>query len=104
MILDRIKQSIRDSHISWQKHALQRMLERNITRNEVKHAILNGSIIEDDYPFPSMLIANINSTKPLHVVVSYDESSLKSYIITAYIPDIKYFEKDLITRKGNYGK
>ena len=58
----------------------------------------------DDYPFPSMLVADINKTKPLHVVVSYDESSSQSYIITAYIPDIKYFEKDLITRKENYGK
>ena len=62
MDFNRIKQSIREGHISWQKHALQRILERSITRNEVKHAILSGSIIEDysdDHPFPSMLVASV---------------------------------------------
>jgi hypothetical protein len=104
MILDKIKQSTQNSSISWQKHALQRMFERNITRAEVKQAILSGDIIEDysdDYPFPSVLIASIKHTKPLHVVVAYDESALTSYIITAYIPDDTHFEQDLITRKEN---
>jgi hypothetical protein len=82
------------------------MYERNITRTEVKQAILSGDIIEDysdDYPCPSVLIAHIHHLKPLHVVVAYDESSLISYIITAYIPDENHFEKDLITRKENDG-
>lgn len=88
--------------ISWQKHALQRMLERSISIDEVKFALKNGEIIEkysEDYPFPSVLIAYVNSQKPLHVVSSYDEESSSFYIITAYIPDTKHFEDDLITRK-----
>jgi len=47
MILVKIKQSIQNSSIFWQKHALQKMFERNITRAEVKQAILSGDIIED---------------------------------------------------------
>lgn len=103
-ILEKIKKSVQSSSISWQKHALQRMYERNITRTEVKQTILDGYIIEnysDDYPFPSILIACINNPKPLHVVVAFDESALTSYIITAYIPDDTHFEQDLITRKEN---
>ena len=102
MILSKIKDAVAHTNISWQKHALQRMFERDITILEVKTAILNGIIIEDytdDYPFPSILVAYINIHKPLHVVVSYDESSLKCYIITAYIPNEKHFKNDLITRK-----
>lgn len=101
MILTRIRDAVTKANISWQKHSLQRMFERGITRQEVKTAILNGIIIEDytdDYPFPSVLVAYINSHKPLHVVVSYDESTLKCYVITAYVPDKKHFKDDLVTR------
>ena len=104
MILDKIRKSIQNGSIFWQKHALQRMLERGIARAEVKQAILSGDIIKDysdDYPFPSVLIANIERTKPLHIVVAFDESEYISYIITAYIPDDKHFEKDLLARRDN---
>ncbi|MBL0708831.1 MAG: DUF4258 domain-containing protein [Sulfurimonas sp.] len=102
MILTKIRDAINKLDISWQKHSLQRMFERDITRQEVKTAILYGIIIEDytdDYPFPSVLIAYINDEKSLHVVVSYDDDSSKCYIITAYVPDRKYFKDDLITRR-----
>jgi hypothetical protein len=104
---EKIKKSVRSSNTLWQKHALQRMYERNISRTEVKQTILDGYVIEnysDDYPFPSVLIACITNSKPLHVVVAFDESSLISYIITAYIPDDKHFEQDLITRIENDDK
>jgi hypothetical protein len=96
-----------DSKVEWKKHALQRIFERSISRDEVKKAILDGMIIEsylDDYPFPSFLIAHINMDKSLHVLVSYDEYSQICYIITAYEPDTKYFKTDLITRKNDEAK
>ena len=42
----------------WKKHALERTMERNISRYAVKQAILDGDIIEEypaDYLIPSML-------------------------------------------------
>jgi len=90
--------------IFWQKHALQRMFERSISRAEVIFALKNGKIIEEyheDYPYPSVLVAYVEVIKPLHVVFSYDKESEKLYIITAYIPDTKHFEDDLIRRKKN---
>ena len=102
MQLSVFKAFTKNSNLEWQRHALQRIIERGILRIEVKNAILNGDIIEEynnDYPFPSVLIAYINSVKSLHVVLSYDETNDKYYIITVYIPSEIYFEKDLITRK-----
>jgi hypothetical protein len=56
---------------------------------------------EDDYPFPSFLIAYINETKPLHVLLSYDKEAQMCYIITTYEPDTRYFQDDLLTRKND---
>ena len=40
--------------IEWRKHALERMLQRGISRNEVKETLMFGEIIENyetDVPF-----------------------------------------------------
>ena len=90
--------------IMWRKHALQRMLERSISRSQVRQAIQQGKIVEtyfDDYPYPSCLIAHITIVQPLHVVLSIDEENNILYVITAYIPDENHFKDDLTTRKNN---
>jgi hypothetical protein len=77
------------------------MMERRISRIEVKQVILQGNIIEyypDDYPIPSLLLVTLQP-EPLHVVVSYDPASQQSHVITAYRPDLTHFEADLITRR-----
>ena len=53
----------------------------------------------EDKPLPSVLIANINQGKSLHVVTAFDVENKTCYIITAYFPDRKHFEDDLITRR-----
>ena len=104
MLLNKIRDALKDTNIFWQKHSLQRMLERNISRAEVKEALQNGMVIEEylnDYPFPSILIAYLDGLYPLHEVASWDKGSDMCYIITAYMPDEKHFEPDLITRKND---
>jgi len=98
----RIDWIISYGNIHWQKHALQRLMERNISRADVKKTILNGIIIEsyvDDRPYPSVLIADIGEKKALHVVLAINVEDEICYIITAYIPDENYFEEDLMTRR-----
>ena len=80
------------------------MMQRGIRRREVLEAIEKGVVIEqydNDTPFPSMLTAYIETPKPLHIVLAHDDVKQEAYIITAYIPDERYFKSDLITRKND---
>lgn len=88
--------------INWRRHALERMFQRNISRDDVKKAMKNGKVIEvynDDQPFPSQLIFAIINEKALHVVVAEDEYTRECFVVTAYTPSKEYFEDDFITRK-----
>jgi hypothetical protein len=99
--LNNIRDAVNAGRVLWKKHALERMLERCISRSQVKNAILHGVIIEnysDDHPIPSLLLA-VNQPEALHVVVAYDAANERCHIITAYRPDLTHFETDLITRR-----
>jgi hypothetical protein len=95
--------AVNNNHVTWQRHAFQRMLERNISRSEVKRVLLDGEIIQEypnDHPFPSYLILGyIDKIKPLHVVAALDKKTGWCYIITAYRPDLSHFKDDYKTRK-----
>lgn len=102
MNFDELKKLCRLSRIKWSKYALERMQERNISRDDVKNCIMHGEIIEnypDDFPYPSCLIYGytINVRSVIHVVVSCNSENIG--IITAYFPDFYEFENDLKTRK-----
>lgn len=88
--------------ITWREHALHRMKERGIKREDVKNCIVTGEIIEDypeDYPVASCLIFGINiGGQPLHVVCSIYEGL--ACIITAYHPNNIKWENDFKTRKA----
>ncbi len=101
MRLEEIQDFCRQSKIKWYKHAVERMQEREISRADIKHCIMNGEIIEDypdDFPHPSCLIFGYAvNNKIIHVVVSVDKDCIG--VITAYFPNTDKFEKDLKTRK-----
>ena len=98
-----VRYCVDNQRLSWQKHALERMLERDIYKGEVKKTLMEGEVIKeyvDDKPYPSFLMLRMNEElKPLHVVVSIDQKKLWCYIITAYRPDTTHFEDDYKTRK-----
>ncbi len=69
------------------QHAMQKMLERKISRLELSEVINNGVIIEE-YPNdkygPTCLIFGITKgERPLHVMVSY---SNPVWVVTTYEP------------------
>lgn len=102
MKIENIQYFCEQGKIKWYKHALERMQERDIRREDVKHCIMGGEIIEDypeDFPHPSCLIFGYTvNNLIIHTVVSMDNESIG--IITVYYPNIDKFESDLKTRKG----
>ena len=99
--IDIIKILINDNKIRWTNHVIVRLLQRNITQEDIEKALLNGEIIEEyenDYPYPSCLVCGINvNNKIIHVVCGYNGEEL--WIITAYYPDNKEWKDDFKTRK-----
>ena len=97
-MIDEIKSLCQQGKVEWTSHVQQRILQRGISRQDVKEAIIHGKIIEnypEDYPFPSCLILGANC---LHVVCGIGVGTL--WIITAYRPSEDKWEDDLKTRKG----
>lgn len=85
--------------------ALERLLERGITRQEVIQTLLFGEVIErypEDRPLPSCLLLYCND-QPLHVVAAVDEAVELVYVVTAYRPDHDHFGPDFRTRRKRNG-
>jgi len=102
MNVELIIKLVKKGRIKWQRHALERMMERDISRHEVKKILFKGEVIEnysDDHPLPSGLFMGFINHKPLHVVAAVDMETQWCYIITAYRPDSEHFEQDFKTRK-----
>ncbi len=91
-----------NSKVIFRFHALQRMVERNISEAEVIHTLENGKIIENyptDQPYPSKLILSMSNSRPIHIVVAIDSENLSQIIITAYEPDLKHWQPGFEGRK-----
>ena len=90
-------------NMRWTNHIVARLLQRNISTDNVVYTLLNGEIIEiyeDDHPYPSCLVLGItNENKHLHVVCSCTDTEL--WLITAYYPDTKDWYDDFKTRKDD---
>lgn len=83
-------------------HAVQKMFERGISRDDVREVILHGEVIReyhDDQPYPSRLILGWKGSRPLHVVAADNESLNETIIITVYEPDPALWEADFRTKK-----
>lgn len=49
---------VENGYIEWQRHALERIMEREILRDSVKEVLRNGEVIEDypnEKPYPCAL-------------------------------------------------
>jgi hypothetical protein len=97
-----IKYAAENGNMEWQRHALERMMERGISRAAVKQVLSEGDVVEDypdDRPFPSALFLGVVEGIPLHVVAAYDSEIGYCFVITVYKPDLEHFEADYKTRR-----
>ena len=71
-------------------HAIQRMFERGISKDDVMSVLREGVPIAEyteDRPFPSCLMVFSPGGRPLHVVAAFDTATRICHVITAYHPD-----------------
>ena len=102
-MLNKIRKALTEGNIIWRQHVLARMLERNISREDVFNTIHNGEIIEsylESNPYPSCLIAGCSGNRQVHVVAAWDDDACAVYLITVYTPDRQHFQENGITRKA----
>lgn len=96
-----LREAVAKGRVLWHHHALERLLERGISRAEVMRTIPHGDAIErypERRPFPSYLILHVDPL-PLHVVAASDSASVTCHIVTVYRPDLQRFEPDFRTRR-----
>ncbi len=100
-MIEIIKKQVESGNYRFTIHGFERCVERNISPDEVKYAILSGEVIED-YPKdkygPSFLIYGVTEEgRILHVQCSADPV----WIITAYDPTLipEEWEGDFKRRK-----
>lgn len=102
LTIELLQKLCNNNSVLWTAHALRRLQERSIYREDVFNAISTGKIIEqypDSYPHPACLVLGMSlNNEHLHIVVGCDGDV--ATIITAYFPTPDKFKSDLETRKG----
>ena len=89
-LIEEIREKIANDLFEISRHALDRMILREILVTEIREAIADGEVIED-YPNdkygPSCLVfGNTQIQRPIHVQCTYPSRPLVK-IITVYEPD-----------------
>ena len=101
LTIELIQSLCHQGKIQWTNYVMQRLIKRNISREDVKNAIASGKVIEyypDDFPYPSCLILSLAlKSGPLHIVCGVGDGIL--WIITAYRPDPLQWDDTFSHRK-----
>jgi len=90
------------SRLVFRVHAVQRMFQRMVSEEDIKHILAAGETIEEypeDSPFPGRLVLGWCDGRPLHVVVADNMESDEVIIVTVYGPDAEAWEADFRRRK-----
>src|ERR1700679_3943209 len=89
-------------HILLKDHAVIRMIERDISQDDIMEILEGGEIIEDypqAFPYPAKLSFKIVNGRPLHLVLAYCSERFQGIIVSLYEPDSNHFKPDHKTRK-----
>ena len=84
-------------------HALQRMIEREISPVRIRQALEKGEVLEDyssEMPEPGRLVMGRQHGQPFHVVTSEKPEAGAVTVITVYLPDPDKWKQDGRSRRG----
>jgi hypothetical protein len=88
--LDDVRRQLADGEFEFSRHAFRRVVERNISDQEIREAGAQATVIEDypadKYSPSSLLLGFSQAGRPLHIQISLGETELV-IIITVYEPD-----------------
>ena len=89
-LLEQVLSDLSGGRFSFSRHAFRRVIERNISEQEIREAGAKAELIEsypDDKYSPSALLLGFTvAGRPLHFQIPFDDSEM-SKIITIYQPD-----------------
>lgn len=89
--------------ITFRVHAVQRMFERGISADDVRHVLETGEVIvrySEDRPYPSCLMLGWREARPIHVVAAENVAESEAIVITAYKPDVEIWAEDFRSKKA----
>ena len=90
-------------HLIFRIHALRQMFQRRISDSDIRELLIIGVIIEeyfDDTPYPSCLVSGTVNSRPLHVIMAYNNVDREAIVITAYEPDPDMWSDHFTRRKS----
>ncbi len=88
--LEEIQKKLFSGKFEFSRHALKRVVERNISELEIKEVGRNAKIIEeypdDKYTSSCLILGFTNIKRPIHIQVSFADTEFVK-IITVYEPN-----------------
>jgi hypothetical protein len=84
-------------------HAIQRMFQRKIDEEDIRHILAIGEVIEEypeDTPYPSRLVSGWCGSRPIHIVVSDNIETKENIVITVYEPEPDKWDSNFRRRKS----
>lgn len=81
------------------RHAVERMLQRRISRQDVRRVIDTGVEVPGGSPSPRKMMFAFLEGRPLHVVLDDLSVDDKILVITAYEPDPELWDTSFTHRK-----
>ena len=88
--------------ITFSRHAVQRMFQRDLSADDIEVIVASGLVIEDhpsDFPHPSCLLLGYADGRGVHVVAARDAVTGTCIEVTVYEPDVSRWWDDLTMRK-----
>jgi Domain of unknown function (DUF4258) len=82
-------------------HAVKRMFERSLSREDVTEVLRSGVVIEtypDRWPLPARLVFGKAHGRPLHVVAADNDARNETIVVTVYDPERDIWDADLMRR------
>ncbi len=91
-------------YILWSRHAINELINENLTRHSVEAALVSCQVIEDyprhHRPLPDCLVLSwLVEGRPIHAVVAIDETQERLFVVTVYQPSPEEWNDDWRTRK-----